>query len=343
MSHPPTTPTLADLPPPDPAQGARRPDADDAGDAADPRVPLRQRIPELVATLGALLVAAAVAGFLSSSWVLLAPTAKAMVLAATSAGLTTAALWASARAAGRLSGVVPLAWAAAAAATAGAVLLAVDPLVGSDHRMAVAVAGLAAAGHAAWLVRCRPDSAVAQLVVAAALVFAAGPFSADPGATWIGHRGESLGALFAPLLGLFDAGWTSRAYLVTAPAYAAIGAGWLALSARTTGPARRTATASASALLAVAALHLNVLPDPAGAAVALLIVLGMTVAGVASDRPGLLVAGTVGSLVAGVRVLLALFSGAVATTIVVLAAGVVMLAWAVDRLRADDEQEAGGD
>jgi len=80
-------------------------------------------------------------------------------------------------------------------------------------------------------------------------------------------------------------------------------------------------------------MELNVLAEPTGAVAALLIVLGYLVYGLVAEDPLLIVVGSVGALVAGTRVLTALFTGEVLATITVFVAGLAMIVWAFQAIR----------
>ena len=297
----------------------------------------RDRIPELVASIGGLLVAAAVAGFVSSTWDDVGPYLKAMILAMGATGLTSAALFADGRDRGRLRVLSPIVWAAGTATLAGALILALGEALPDLHRLAIAVAGVGAAVHAAALWQRRPTSPVAQLGVFGSLVFAVGPFSTAIDQRWTDVGLSSVGVVLRPVFGVFDPTLASDAFLVSGPAYAVLGAAWLAVAHRLSGRARRTGEIGGSLLLSLAALQLNVLTNPVGAALALVIVLGALVYGLAAERGLFVVLGSVGGLVAGIRVLIALFSGQVAATITIFLAGLLMVAWAFRALSGRDE------
>lgn len=298
--------------------------------ARPPRVPWRQRLPELIATIGVLLVVAAVGGFLSSTWEDITQYEKALVLAAAAVAFTAAGVWADRADRKAFTALVPLLWAGGTATLLGSVTLAASTTAPGQARQSLAIAGLAAAGHAGWLLTRRPSSVIQQLSLLGALVFAAGPFgnSASDRFTW-----DSLEQAGTPLLGLIDLTFTSDAFVITGIAHALIGVLWLALSHRLDGRAATVAKLAGSGVLAFAAMELNVLAEPTGAVAALLIVLGYLVYGLVAEDPLLIVVGAVGALVAGTRVLTALFSGEVLATIAVFVAGLAMIAWAFQTIR----------
>lgn len=346
-SMPPTPPQgpPASAPPPPPfrppaAAGPPRGGSPAPQVAGEPSRPLRERIPEVIAAIGGILVAAAVAGFVSSSWDQVGPLLKAMILGVGATGLTSAALFADGRGRRSVSVLSPILWAAGTATVGGALILALGEFLPDAHRLAVALAGIGAAIHGAILWQRRPASSVAQIGVFASLVFAVGPFSTSIADRWGNLGFDSIMVALRPIAGVFDPTVQSDAFLVSGPAYAVLGAIWLALAHGLSGRARRTGEVGGSLLLAVAALQLNVLTNPVGAALALVIVLGVLVYGLATDNPLFVVLGSIGSLVAGIRVLVALFSGQVAATIAIFLAGLAMVSWAFRALQRRDRDEA---
>jgi hypothetical protein len=290
----------------------------------------RDRLPEIIATIGATLVALAVTGFLSSTWEHISEVQKAMVLGAAAAGLTVVGLWADA-ARRPLELVVSLCWATATLLTASAVTLAGFSLGGELDRAAIATGGLAGAAHAALLLARRPSSLLQQTSLFAALLFAAGPPGTALSERWSWDHVGTL--LYDPLVGLFDPSHTVDAFAVTGIAYFVIAAAWVALAGVMHGRARLLSKSFAVTAATFAALQLNVLAAPVGAVGALAIVLAFLVYGLIADDAGLVTAGAIGCLVAGVRVLAALFSGAVLVTLVVFAGGLAMLGWAFWSMR----------
>ena len=298
--------------------------------ARAPRVPWRQRVPELVATIGVLLVIAAVGGFLSSTWEDITQYEKALVLGAAAVAFTAAGVWADRADRRAFTALVPLLWAAGSATLLGSLTLAASTAAPGQARQSLAIAGLGTAAHAGWLLTRRPSSVIQQLSLLAALLFAAGPFGTATGDrfTW-----DTLELAGTPLVGLIDLTFTSDAFVITGIAHALIGVVWLALSHRLDGLAATVAKLAGSGVLAFAAMELNVLAEPTGAVAALLIVLGYLVYGLVAEDPLLIVVGSVGALVAGTRVLTALFTGEVLATITVFVAGLAMIVWAFQAIR----------
>ena len=320
-----------DLPPPSPPPPAsdRRP----APQTPRPRrTPWRERVPELVGAIGALLVIAAVAGFLSAQWEELDRVGRAIVLGAAAAGLTAAASWLEDRGDTRIGRLTSMLWVTGSATTGAAVVLGASVALPGMARLTALLAGLAIAGHALLAVTRDPASPLRQLGVVAGALVAAGPFGTDIAdrATW-----STLGEFFVPFAGLVDPTLTDDAFLLTGIAHLVIGGAWLTWSVRTEGRAAQVGRVGATALLGYAALELHVLPYGIGAFAALLLVLAYLVHGMVSEHTGQVVAGTIGALVAGGRVLWSLFSGEVATTIAAFGVGLALLAWAV-RARSNE-------
>ena len=343
---PPDATTRLDTPPP-PPPGSMPVGPPPAGTlptaARPPRRPWRDRLPELVAAIGTTLVAMAVVGFLSSTWEQLGQVEKAMVLGGAALGLTVAAGWAEVSSRRLLSNITSMLYLSATLCVAAAVTLVGREVLPDGGRLAVALGGVAAAVHAGVVLQRDRGSVLRQLGLLAGLLYAAGPFGTAVSDRW--EPGD-VELFFHPLRGLVDPVFTSDAFLLTGLLHAVIGGVWLLLSRELDGRAATAARVGGSAVLAYAALELNVLTAPVGALLALLIVLGYLVYGMVTDEGGLVVAGAVGALVAGVRVLAALFSGEVVVTIATFAAGITMLAWAVRAARArrdDDEVGEGQD
>ena len=300
----------------------------------------RERLPEIVGLIGAGLVAAAIVGFLTARWEFFSDVEKAMVLGSAAAGLTVAGLWADT---GRrhLELVVGLCWATATLLVGAAVTLTGAVVAGQPDRIVIASAGLAAAVHAGSLLARRPASTLQQGALFGALVYAIGPPGTAVVDVWDWSRAGTL--LVDPVWGLFDPSYTVDAFALTGALYLVLGVAWLGLATRLGGRAQQVARALGVAAAAAAALQLNVLASPVGAVVALAVVLAFLVAGLLAGNPALLTVGTVGCLIAGTRVLAALFDGAAAVTILVFAGGLVMLAWAFRamRRRRDASDRAG--
>lgn len=298
---------------------------------------VRERMPELVATIGATLVALAVGGFLASTWDQISQVQKSMILGAAAVGLTVAGLWADRDGRGRLfDAVTGIAWATATLLTAAAVTLAASTTWPGYGRATIAAGGVAAAVHALVLWRRRPESITQQVALFLSAMFAAGPFG-----TALSDRFEwhDLLLLGEPLIGLSDPTFASDAFLLTGLAHLGIGALWLGLGhVLRAGPAN-AARVIGTLTVGFAALELNVLTSPVGAVAALAVVLGYLLYGVWSGVTALVVAGGIGALIAGARVLAALFSGQVTVTLLVFSGGLAMLAWAFrqSRRRRDGE------
>jgi hypothetical protein len=263
-----------------------------------------------------------------------------MVLGGAAAGLTAAGAWAESSARRLLSNITSMLYMSATLCVVSAVTLAVRAGLPDGGRLAVAAGGVAAAVHAGVVLSRDRESVLRQLSLLAGLLYAVGPFGTAISDRWEPNDVE---LFFHPLRGLVDPTFTSDAFVLTGLLHALVGAVWLVMSRDLDGRAATAARIAGTAVLAYAALELNVLTAPIGALLALLIVLGYLVYGMATDDGGLVVVGAIGALLAGVRVLAALFSGEVAVTVATFAAGLAMLAWAVraTRDRRDDEQEQG--
>jgi hypothetical protein len=324
-----------DLPPPSPATGAHwdPPAAATPRQAARPRTPWRERLPELIGAIGALLVLAAVAGFLSAQWEQLDRIGKAIVLGAAAGGLTAAANWLEQRHSDRLTALTSMLWVTGSATLGAAVILGASVGLADMARITALLAGLAIAGHALLALRRSPGSPLRQLGVVAGALVAAGPFGTDIAdrITW-----ASVEQFFVPFAGLVDPTLTDDAFLITGIAHLVIGGAWLAWAVRTDGPAARAAWIGSTTLLAYAALQLHVLPYAIGAFAALLLVLAYLVHGMVTERTGQVVTGTIGALIAAGRVLWSLFSGEVVVTIAAFGVGLALLTWAVRARSAED-------
>lgn len=311
-------------PPPEPATAASR----------KQRTPWRERLPELVGAIGTLLVVAAMAGFLSAQWEELDRIGRAIVLGAAAAGLTVAANWLEQRMQRRLSQLTSMLWVAGSATTGAAVILGASVGLPGMARITALIAGLAIAGHALLAVTRDPSSPLRQLGVVGGALVAAGPFGTQISdrATW-----DTVGEFFIPFAGLVDPTLNDDAFLLTGIAHLVIGGAWLAWSVRNEGRAAQVGWVGSTMLLAYAALQLHVLPWGIGAFAALLLVLAYLVHGMITERTGAVVAGTIGALIAGGRVLWSLFSGEVATTIAAFGVGLALLTWAVRARTHDDD------
>lgn len=291
---------------------------------------MRERMPELVATVGATLVVLAVGGFLASTWDTISQVQKSMILGAAAVGLTLAGLWADRDGRRIFEAVVGIAWATATLLTAAAVTLAASTAWPGYGRATVAAGGVAGVVHAVALWRRRPESITQQVAVFLAAMFAAGPFG-----TALSDRFEwhDLFLLGEPLIGLTDPTFTSDAFLLTGLAHLGIGALWLALGHVLRAGAANAARIIGTITVGFAALELNVLTSPVGAVAALAVVLGYLLYGVWSGETVLIVVGGIGAMIAGARVLGALFSGQVTVTLLVFAGGLAMIGWAFRQTR----------
>lgn len=332
---PTSTPASGHLPPPEPGT-AWRPEDPPFTARRKERVPWRERLPEVVATVGAVLVLLAIAGFLSSTWEELGQYPKAMVLGLTAAGLTAAGLWAQTRdrASAARDYVVGLAWAAATVCVAGAVTLAASTAFPGWGRLTVAAGGLAGLVHALamWA---RNRGSLTQLAAAVAT----GLYAAGPVGTSASDRfgPETADLLWSPFAGFLDPSYTTDAFLLTGLGHLVVGIALLAVARQLAGRVRHVAHTTAGVLVGYAALELNVLPSQVGAVAALAVVLGFLVYGMVSESAALVVMGSVGALAAGVRVLAALFSGKALVTLLVFAGGVALLGWAFSAMRRREE------
>ncbi|MDX1511693.1 MAG: hypothetical protein R3249_10115 [Nitriliruptorales bacterium] len=320
---PPTAPSPVDGPPPLHAPNRRE----------WARRTWRERLPVLAAWTGAAFVVMSVAGFASSRWALLDPYGQAIALVAAATALSVGSLWTFRSDRAGLVHLGKALWISATAAAIGAVWLAGSEALPHATRVVILVAGLTGVVHAGsqWLRR--PDSHVLQFATLASAVYAAGPtgerlsdaFGTLPGEEW-----------FTPIAGFFDPTLGSDAFLLVGIGHLVIGISWLMVSSLLPKAAGTVARISASVLIAYAALALNVLVNPVGAALALVIVASYLIVGIAMEDGLLTVIGSVGALVSGVKVIWSLFTGEVAVTITVFSAGVLMLGWAYQALRSRD-------
>ncbi|MBW3658861.1 MAG: hypothetical protein KY457_09500 [Actinobacteria bacterium] len=339
-STPTSTPTSPHLPPPEPGTAAPSGERAFSAGARPSRTPWRERLPEVVATVGASLVLLAVAGFLSSTWEELGQYPKAMILGLTAAGLTAAGLWARSRDLASVARdyVVGLSWAAATVCVAGSVTLAASTAFPGWGRLTVAAGGLAALAHALamWA---QDRRSLTQLAAAVA----AGLYTAGPVGTSVHDRFDAGMAelLWSPLVGFMDPTLTTDAFLLTGLGHLVVGIALLAVGRQLEGRVRHAAHTTAGVLVGYAALELNVLPSQVGAVAALAVVLGFLVYGMVSESASLVVMGSVGALAAGVRVLAALFSGKALVTLLVFCGGVALLGWAFHAMRRRGEEESG--
>jgi hypothetical protein len=328
-------------PPPDPAsrtvgqQAAGPPPPPATTSRGGPCRSWRDRLPEITATIGTVLVVSAITGFVTSTWDELTLLHRAVTMAAVAVGLTVAGVYAESASRRSLDRVVSLVYlsASVSVAASGTLLgLATDPGAG---RLAIAAGGLLAAVHAGWVLLRDQASPTRALGVIAAVLYAAGPVGHS-----IADRFSTMDVLDLglPLVGMADPTLTSDRFLIPGVAWAVIGVALLAAAVHLPDRTRRVAQTAATFVLFAAALMLNVLTDPVGAFAALCIVLGYAVYGWLADHAGMQVVGAVGVLIAGIRVLWGLFSGQLVITVAVLGVGLVLLVWSVRaaRARADD-------
>lgn len=313
--------TAADTPPPPPPPRAR---------PGQERRGWRDRLPEVAATIGSVLVIAAITGFVTSSWEELTLLQRAVVLAAVSVGLTVGGAYVEGASRRALDRVTSLVYLSASSAVAASVTLAGHAAEPGAARLGIAAGGLAAAGHAGWVLRRDPSSPTRTIALALALLFGVGPAGLTPADRFSTMNPLDLGL---PLVGAVDPTITSDAFLVPGVGWAVVGVALLALAGRLAGRARHTATVVATGVLLGAALMLNVLSDPVGAFAALCILLGYLVFGYLTDQVGIQLVGAVGVLLAGIRVLWGLFSGQLAVTVAVLVVGLMLLAYALRAAR----------
>lgn len=331
-TSPPPAPDLAPSGPTDPIRGGTPRSRAELG------VVLRERLPELLATTGAALLVAAVAGSVVSRWTALDDLGQAGLLVAGSVVLTLQGSW-SARRGGRLvTRLVPLSWASAAALTVVAAQLVFAVVLPDFDRVAIAGAGLVAAGHAGWLWRRRPSSVVLQLATVAGALYAVGPVGrsladgwdvVDPG-WWVG----------APLAAVFGSGAvTSDGFGVVAVGHLAVAVAWSVVAFRLDTVAGRVGRVGGALLLAWSALELNAMASPIGASLALLVVLGFLLVGIAVEDALLIGFGAMAGLVTGLRTTWSLFTGEVAVTVTVATAGVLLVLVALRLGRARDDHD----
>jgi uncharacterized membrane protein len=328
----PATPatTAVDTPPPPPP----RPPTEPAGQ----RRGWRDRLPEVAATIGSVLVVAAVTGFVTSSWEELTLLQRAVALAAVAVGLSVGGAYVEGASRRALDRVTSLVYLSASCAVAASVTLAAYAIDLEAARLGIAAGGLAAAIHAGWVLLRDPSSPTRTGALALALLYGAGPAGLSLSDRFSTMDPIDLGR---PLVGAVDPTVASDAFLVPGVAWVIVGAALLALATHLTGRARHTATVLATGTLFSAALMLNVLTDPVGAFAALCIVLGYLVYGYLTDQAGIQLVGAVGVLLAGIRVLWGLFSGQLAVTVAVLVVGLTLLAYALRAARDRAAREQG--
>ena len=353
------TPTIHSDPPrfaaPDltrgaPARGApARADVQEPGDALAPHVEHRprsaaqvrsavmDRLPELLGGAGALLVLAAVAGFVVSSWEVLGNVGQAALLAAGSVGLSVQAQWASRRASRTLGRLVTLSWGAAAGLTLVAAQLLLDVALPGAARLAILGAGIASLAHAGWAWSRHTDSILLQLTSVAAAVYAVGPLGATMDAGWDAVSWSTW--ITSPVTALL--GGTPPAseagFVLVAVGHALVAVTWILVGLRLQRPAAaRTARIGGPMLLGWAVLEFNAMAAPIGAAIALLIVIGFLIVGLALQDGMLVTLGVLAGVVTGLRTIWSLFTGETAVTLTIAVAGTTMLVAAIRLARRAD-------
>lgn len=352
------TPTIHSDPPqfaaPDLTRGAAARPAGQARDQADAhhvehrprsaaqvRAAIRNRLPELLGGAGALLVVTAVAGFVVSSWDVLGNLGQATLLAAGSVALSLQAQWASRRTSPVLGRLVPLSWGAATGLTLVAAQLLLELALPDVTRVAILGAGLAALAHAGWAWSRRADSILLQLVSVAAAVYAVGPLGATMGAGWDAVSwGDWMTAPVVALVGgtppVDDA-----SFVLVAIGHAAVAITWILGGLRLQRPAAaRVARIGGPMLLGWAVLEFNAMAAPIGAAIALLIVVGFLIVGIALEDGLLITLGGLAGLVTGLRTIWSLFTGETAVTLTIAVAGATMLVVAMRLARRDADVSA---
>lgn len=328
-------------PPPAPAlstDGARPP----RRSLAELGAVLRDRLPELLATAGVGLLVAAVAGFVVSRWTALDNLGQAGLLVAGSVVLTVQGTW-SARRGGRLvQRLVPMSWASAAALTSVATQLVLEVGLPDLARVGIAGAGLAAAGHAGWLWRRRPRSVVLQLATVASALYAVGPIGRSVADGWEVVDPARWGG--APLVAIFGSDAVATdAFGPVALGHLLVAVAWIAVALRLDAVvAGRVGRIGGALLLAWSALELNTMASPIGASLALLVVLGFLVVGIALEDVLLIGFGSMAGLVTGLRTIWSLFTGETAVTVTVATAGVLLVLVALRLGRARDDHDGPG-
>ncbi len=333
-------PTSGHTPPPAPAlAGARRgPTPRSRRSPAQLRAVLAERLPELLATAGVALLVAAVAGFVVSQWSALDNLGQAGLLVAGSAVLTAQGTWASRRDGRFVHRMVPLSWGAAAGLTLVASQLLLEVGLPDHTRLAIAGAGLVAASHAGWAWHRRPDSVVLQVVTVAAATWAVGPVGRSVADGWGGTADLAWAGI--PIAAIFGLdGSTTDGFLVVAIGHLLVAVAWIAVGLRLPDvTASRVARVGGALLLAWSALEFNAMASPIGASLALVLVLGFLVVGMALEDALLIAFGAMAGLVTGLRTTWSLFSGETAVTLTVAITGVVLVLTAMRLGRARDDE-----
>lgn len=304
--------------------------------AAQVRATVRSRLPELLGGAGALLVVAAVTGFVVSSWDVLGNLGQAALLGAGSVALSLQAQWASRRTSRVLGRLVTLSWAAAAGLTLVSAQLLLDLALPDATRLAILGAGLAALAHASWAWSRHADSILLQLASVAAAVYAVGPLGATMDAGWDAVSwGDWMAAPVAALFGGTPA-VADTGFVVVAIGHAVVAIAWILVGLRLQRPAAaRAARIGGPMLLGWAVLEFNAMAEPIGAAIALLIVIGFLIVGIALEDGLLIALGTLAGLITGLRTIWSLFTGETAVTLTIAVAGTAMLVVALRLARRD--------
>ena len=314
-----TTPPVTDLrdPPPQPAPPAA---SGPSAGTAKPSLPWRDRLPELAAGAGTVMLTTATIALISTTWTELSMLLQGVVLLSVAGLLTAAGRYADRPGTQTSAGLL---FAAATVAMIAGMVLTLDSQLVS--RATIAVAGLAGAALAGWAWTRHPNSSLRTAAATIALLYAAGP----PG-TAAGDRWSDAGLPAADALrGLLEPGYTT-------PTLALMTAGWvicaglLALAA-TAGPASgRNVTARAAGLVVLAAAVLvNVSTLPGAVLVALCMSGSYLVYGLINERPLVLTVGAVTTVLIALRFLAAMFSGQVVVILAALIVGAALITWSV--------------
>lgn len=348
QTTPPAAPVIAapDLTGTPPAPGADPRRRAGASAGSPPRTPahiraaVMRRLPELLGGAGAILVIAAVAGFVVSSWDVLGNVGQASLLAAGSVALSFQAHWATNRDNAVLRRLVPLCWAAAAGLTLVATQLVLDLALPDAARLALTGAGLAGLAHAGLAWRHHRDSILLQLTAVATALYAVGPLGSGLDAGWedVSWAGWTAVPIEALVTGTVDSGNDGLFVVAVGHAIVAIAGILVGLRLESVAPAR-TARVGGAILLGWSVLEFNAMTNPIGSAIALLIVIAFLIVGIALEDGLLISLGALAGLVTGLRTIWSLFTGQVAVTLTIAIAGAVMLGVAVQvaRRRGSDD------
>lgn len=283
------------------------------------------------------LVAVASAGFVTSTWKTLADPAQALLLLTGAAVLTLIALWFENLERRGLQNVIGLVMLAATSLSAAGATLATASVAPGQGRVAILVGGAIALAHAVTLLHHRRGSSPLLIGAWAAAVYAAGPVGNSIADRWTGDLLDLVGR---PVAGFFDPTISSDAHLAPGVGHLLVGVALVAALHLLEGRALVVGRVLTIFTLGYAALELNVLDNPIGAVGALAIVIGSALVGLWNEDLSLVVAGVIGGFAAGVRVLVAVFTGKVLVTVALLIGGLALLAWAIHAMRQRDEEQA---